>query len=243
MHVATARPRLVRSLLAALVALLLLGGLSVAGAPPAAASAATDETAFLNLLNDTRPAHGLRPVTMNSALSYDARRWTGQMVSAGKLSHTPETRMTSEVQRVVPNWQRIGENVGYASTVRQLHDALYASTGHRNNMLGDYTHVGIGVAYRGGQVWVTFRYVKGSPVMGTSTYSSTVAGFPDVYASAYYADPVKWLVKESITNGVGDSGMFMPDSPVNRAQMATFLWRLAGSPGASAKRFADVPTS
>jgi|GEM_PF-4426259 hypothetical protein len=240
---ATPRHSARRALLALLAVLLVVGGFGIGSASPAAASAASDESTFLNLLNDTRRAHGLGPVTMNSALSYDARRWTGEMVRAGGLSHTPGTRMVNEVARVVPSWQRIGENVGYASTVQQLHNALYNSSGHRANMLGDYSHVGIGVAYSSGRVWVTFRYVKGSPVMGTSTYSSTVAGFPDVFASAYYAEPVKWLVSKNITNGVGDTGLFMPDAAVNRAQMATFLWRLAGSPNATAKRFADVPSS
>ncbi|MEZ5165373.1 MAG: S-layer homology domain-containing protein [Acidimicrobiales bacterium] len=55
------------------------------------------------------------------------------------------------------------------------------------------------------------------------------AGFADVKAGAYYAKAVDWLLYRGITTGVGGN-RFAPDDPVSRAQMATFLWRLAGSP-------------
>ena len=45
----------------------------------------------------------------------------------------------------------------------------------------------------------------------------------------YYADAVDWLLHRGITTGVGGN-RFAPNDPVTRAQMATFLWRLAGSP-------------
>ena len=58
---------------------------------------------------------------------------------------------------------------------------------------------------------------------------SPAAGFSDVNAGAYYADAVDWLLYRGITTGVGGN-RFAPNDPVSRAQMATFLWRLAGSP-------------
>lgn len=58
---------------------------------------------------------------------------------------------------------------------------------------------------------------------------SPPAGFSDVRAGAFYADAVDWLLYRGITTGVGGN-RFAPDDPVTRAQMATFLWRLAGSP-------------
>ena len=221
--------------------LLALSTVAVVSASPASASIVSDESTFLALLNQTRAKHGKPPLTINSALSSDARRWSQHMVAQNRLYHTPTAQMKSEVARVVPGWRLIGENIGYAGSVKQLHDALYASKGHRDNMLGNFTHVGIGVAYQGGRVWVTFRFVSGAPVMGSASVVGT-AGFPDVLPSAYYAAPVKWLVDEKITTGVGDTGLFMPGTTVNRAQMATFLWRLAGSPTPpSGPRFADVP--
>lgn len=241
---AISRPRPQRLLAAFLTLLLALGTVAVVSASPASASVASDESTFLALLNQTRASHGKPPLTINSALSDDARRWSQHMVARNSLYHTPKAQMTSEVARVVPGWRLIGENIGYAGSVKQLHDALYASKGHRDNMLGSYTHVGIGVAHRGGQVWVTFRFVSGTPVVGSASTGGGTAGFPDVPSNAYYATPVKWLVGKKITTGVGDTGLFMPGEAVNRAQMATFLWRLAGALGEPAgPRFADVPSN
>ena len=55
------------------------------------------------------------------------------------------------------------------------------------------------------------------------------AGFSDVSAGAFYAEPVDWLLHRGITTGVGGN-RFAPNDFVTRGQMATFLWRLAGSP-------------
>lgn len=65
--------------------------------------------------------------------------------------------------------------------------------------------------------------------------------FVDVFASDYYYDAVLWAVENGITNGTSAT-TFSPANPCTRAQMATFLWRAAGSPepvGAS-NPFVDV---
>ncbi len=68
------------------------------------------------------------------------------------------------------------------------------------------------------------------------------SAFVDVPRASYYARPVDWLAQQGITTGTG-FGRFSPDDPVNRAQMATFLWRLEGSPqGSPGSGFTDVPS-
>ena len=57
-------------------------------------------------------------------------------------------------------------------------------------------------------------------------YKNTYALFRDVPAGAYYAPFVNWAVQYGIANGV-DDGLFFPDTPVTREQMATFLVRYA----------------
>ena len=59
--------------------------------------------------------------------------------------------------------------------------------------------------------------------------SAPQAGFADVRRDRYYAAAVDWLFHRGITTGTSPS-RFSPDDVVTRAQMATFLWRLAGSP-------------
>ena len=64
---------------------------------------------------------------------------------------------------------------------------------------------------------------SGSPVVLDSPH------FTDVAADVYYADAVAWVASSNIMSGYGD-GKFGPSDPVSREQIATILWRYAGSP-------------
>lgn len=55
-------------------------------------------------------------------------------------------------------------------------------------------------------------------------------GFLDVPYSSFYTDASCWLKDEGITTGAGTPTRYAPAEGVNRAQMAAFLWRRAGSP-------------
>ncbi len=61
----------------------------------------------------------------------------------------------------------------------------------------------------------------------TSTDTETI--FTDVASSAYYADAVAWAVENGVTNGTSDT-TFAPEKSITRAEVVTFLWRLAGTP-------------
>ena len=65
--------------------------------------------------------------------------------------------------------------------------------------------------------------------------------FVDVVKDAYYYDAVAWAVENGITSGTSAT-TFSPDMVCTRAQMATFLWRAAGSPAPKNDKmpFADV---
>lgn len=62
--------------------------------------------------------------------------------------------------------------------------------------------------------------------------SANPAGFGDVPATAFYAVPVGWMVSKGISTGVTPT-TFEPNRPVTRAEIATFLYRAAGSPSVS----------
>ena len=58
-------------------------------------------------------------------------------------------------------------------------------------------------------------------------------------ADSHYADAVKWAVSEKITGGRSD-GTFDPNGTCTRAQIVTFLYRMAGSPAVTGGGFSDV---
>ncbi|MEM7141578.1 MAG: S-layer homology domain-containing protein [Actinomycetota bacterium] len=116
----------------------------------------------------------------------------------------------------------------YTTAVGWLaHKEITTGTGYRRFSPND-------PVTRGQMATFLWRY-RQSPV------PNSPSGFSDVPSGAYYADAVSWLLETGITTGVGGN-RFAPDDLVTRAQMATFLWRLEGSPpGAPASGFNDVP--
>ena len=65
---------------------------------------------------------------------------------------------------------------------------------------------------------VTFLY----RALGTAP--TTVNGFTDVTADAFYADAVAWAVESGVTNGTS-AATFSPNNGCTRAQIVTFLYR------------------
>ncbi len=87
-----------------------------------------------------------------------------------------------------------------------------------------------------GQLATFLWRLEGEPApLGPTT------AFADVDPAAYYATPVAWLASTGATTGTSPT-TFSPDDTVTRGQLATFLWRLDGSPmpeGATSS-FTDV---
>lgn len=76
---------------------------------------------------------------------------------------------------------------------------------------------------------------------GSPTTNQTVS-FTDVAADVYYKNAVAWASEKNIISGYGN-GLFGSDNPVNREQIATILWRYAGSPATDTSQdFADEGT-
>ena len=69
---------------------------------------------------------------------------------------------------------------------------------------------------RGQSVTLLYRALGKAP--------TTVNGFTDVAADAYYASAVKWAEKNGITGGIG-GGLFGSGNNCTRGQIVAFLWR------------------
>ena len=57
------------------------------------------------------------------------------------------------------------------------------------------------------------------------------AAFTDTPAGAWYRPAVSWAAEQGIVSGYG-GGLFGPDDPVTREQLAAILWRHGGKPAA-----------
>lgn len=118
-------------------------------AAPAAASG-SDEANLLALTNQARASDGDPALSMASSLSSVARSWAQTMAAQGGISHNPD--LASQVD----GWSRLGENVGVGvgASIDEVHQALLASPHHYENITGDFSLVGIGVASGGGRIYV-----------------------------------------------------------------------------------------
>lgn len=67
---------------------------------------------------------------------------------------------------------------------------------------------------------------------GISPDSYKTRSFTDITANAYYASYAEWAVQNGIVQGTGD-GVFSPDEPVTREQMAVMMAGYAGQMGYS----------
>ncbi len=119
--------------------------------PPANYDAGAEGEFFANV-NSVRAGQGLAPLAYDGSLTSYARWWAGEMAASDSLSH-------SNISSLLGSWWTVGENVGVGPTVQSIHNALVASSGHYANIVGGYTHLGVGVAIDSqGRIWVAQVY-------------------------------------------------------------------------------------
>lgn len=193
----------------------------VATTMPLVSAAAVDpvsaEHQFVDLINQERRQRGLSPLATNSDLVAGARFQADAIRDAGRLFHNPD------LGSVTTGWTKLGENVGYGSTVSGLHVAFMNSPGHRANVLDpSYTHVGLGVVVEGSRIWVAevFMHSKVATVQQQTTFT---APFRDDDGLPYESDIVA-LAKAGVTTGCS-TDRYCPYGFVSRAEMASFLQR------------------
>lgn len=152
------RPPLQKAALGAVVLLVAILALPLGAIAPATAqSAGADESRFFSLINQLRASVGAPALSPDAGMSNVARSWAQQMAANGGISHNPN-RGTQ-----ITGWSVLGENVGMGSTVDILNQALVNSPPHYQNLTGgEFTLVGIGVAYGPNMVYVAQDFMTPS---------------------------------------------------------------------------------
>jgi hypothetical protein len=170
-----------------LLLIILVGAFSLASMQPTQAQV-SQEQQFLSLVNQERTSRGLAALTPQPVVTESlSRPWALKMAATGRMEHSGSgDQIFDAVARLFPTITGVGENVGYASTVDQLHRALMDSPVHRANLLSaKFGHIGLGVAEIGSTVWVTqtFFTLAGS--------AAAAAPAPAAPARAAVAPPAK----------------------------------------------------
>ncbi len=150
----------------------LLTGLATAAPASAAPSVTSAERAFVSSINGYRRASHRTQLRTSPALTLVARRWAQSMARSNRLAHNPR------VTRQVRSWRYLGENVGVGGSTSTLHRAFVRSAPHRANLLSSrYTHVGVGVAYARGRMWVVEVFERPAAAVSRSAHRTPTIGY------------------------------------------------------------------
>lgn len=117
-----------------------------------------DQLAGLDIINQTRSGQRLRTLSRHDTAKDKAQRWAAHMASTGALSHSGGGSNVDTSG--LTGWCGVAENVGWGSSLQAIQDAFMKSTVHRTNLLGNWTHAGVGVAKAGNRYYVTQLFVR-----------------------------------------------------------------------------------
>lgn len=203
-----------------------------AGAEEAPAPRHELEAELVRLVNEERADRGLPQVRVTVQQQRKAREHSAVMAERDHLHHGSDL-----AGDVFPGdaWTGMAENVVRRYTPETAHEAFMDSPPHRDNMLDErWTHVGVGIAVDGRDLWVTQRFISVKP-------GRSLPLFRDMPAGGWRHDAVVTGWRRGMLRGCAEDRV-CPDDGLTRAQMASLLTRIAGrtpDPDA-ARRFDDV---
>jgi uncharacterized protein YkwD len=122
-----------------------------------------EEEKMFNLVNSHRTSKGLPKYLIHREASFQSQKHTSYMAHTRRgLTHNG---FDDRAQKIRDSEQRTisksGENVAYNSSTEKAHNALLNSSGHRKNIEGTFTHMGVGIERdNNGRLYVTQFFIK-----------------------------------------------------------------------------------
>jgi hypothetical protein len=142
-----------RRLALALATLFLAASAVVGVSTPATA---TPADSLYSLVNQERAANGLPALVRNASIEAVAVNWANQMAASGTMQHNPNYS-----SQIPGGWTAAGENVAQGQpTAAQMNSDWMNSPGHRANILGDFTSIGIAFVTGNGTTWGVQNFAK-----------------------------------------------------------------------------------
>jgi uncharacterized protein YkwD len=121
-----------------------------------------DESKMIDLVNQDRAANGLKPLTFDATLRAGALSHSQDMYKNNYFSHTSPTLggFSERLQASGAKYSAAGENIAKYGSVEAAEVGFMNSPGHKANILGDYTRVGIGIVNNQGTYYITQWFAK-----------------------------------------------------------------------------------
>ena len=104
------------------------------------------ETKLVTLINDYRTSKGLNTLQVVNHISFKSQEHNEYMIDNNVVNHDYFEQRSNNIIKVL-GAERVGENIAYNYTSAQsAMQAWLNSSGHKANIEGDYTHIGISVS-------------------------------------------------------------------------------------------------
>ena len=116
-----------------------------------------------NLLNQDRKNNGRATLTLDAELSRIARIKSVDMRDQGYFAHESPTygAVRAMLRRFGYPFSAAGENIAHHANVDKAQAAFMTSAGHRQNILGTWSKVGIGIVEDAqGYIYATQIFAK-----------------------------------------------------------------------------------
>lgn len=128
---------------------------------PSSDQIAMVETEMINWVNEVRAAVGVAPMVFHDGLATRSRQWSKVMGEQyGTIVHCDEVSRCADAP-MPASCEPWSENIAQGFDLELIRVALLDSPQHLAHMQdGDYTHVGIGVAYVDSSWWVTQSFAS-----------------------------------------------------------------------------------
>ena len=120
------------------------------------------ELQTLSLINSYRAATGLKTLEKMSYLSVKSEEHNNYMITQNAASHDNFIARSENIIKTV-SAIKVSENIAYNyNTPQAAFDAWMNSTGHKENIKGDFTHIGIAIRENpvNGKKYYTTIFVK-----------------------------------------------------------------------------------
>lgn len=171
-------------------------------------------------------------------------------INGTKAGYTPAERTSAETAvvttGVIPAPVQFTDRIGTPNdtyTVPASEGVEYVMAG---TVVAAGTYPGAGNIGLVAQATAGYALIEGQITWWSHTFDSSV--FRDITDGSAFALEINWLATDEITQGWAEpdgTRTFRSAEPVNRDQMAAFLYRLAGKPDfvpPAVSPFADIPT-
>lgn len=120
-----------------------------------------NEKEVFDLINQYRKDNGLSALKWIDQGILEAQLHSEDQRASARLTHDGLSSRINSIE-AIENVRALahGENVGYNFSAQKMVNAWIKSYGHRQNILGNYTHTGIGEAKEGSRLYFTQIFLR-----------------------------------------------------------------------------------